>query len=511
METLQIREVGKIKEVKKSIAKITGLTRCMIGQLVDIAPNAKGIIMGFVEGEIVVFLLGKIEEVRVGLSVSGEMQPFTIPVGEGYLGRVVNAMAEPIDGKGPVAAGPKRVAEYIGGGAPDAGNRPPPERYPLFRPAPGVLQRDPIADVLETGNLLIDAAIPIGKGQRELIVGDRMTGKTTIGIDTILNQKDKDVICIYCCIGRSYSSVQKAVETLKLNGALEYTMVVVAHAASSSGEQYLCPYTACALGEYFMDRGRDVFVVFDDLTKHAWAYRQLSLLMERPPGRNAYPGDIFYIHSQLMERAGRYNAEFGGGSMSFFPIVDTTQGDVTGYIPSNLISMTDGQIYLSASLFNSGVRPAVDMGLSVSRIGNKVQCPAMRELASPLRLRYLQYNELLKVTRFKAGAASREVNQRLRQGEVLSHLFSQENNSPCSLAKQVVLLYALERNVLGALAKNEIEHFKRNIFGFLRRRSPDLLKEIAGKKTLTSSIRRGLDECFVAFYKDGGQRPGLEI
>ena len=502
MQTLQIREVGKIKEVKKSIAKIVGLTQCMIGQLLDITPNTKGIIMGFVEGEIIIFLLGKVEEARVGLEVYSNMQPFTIPVGEGVLGRVVNALAEPIDGKNQDITGSARVAEYVEGkNAPDAAFQISRNRYPVFRAAPSVLQRIPIEETFQTGNLLIDAMIPIGKGQRELIVGDRLTGKTTIGVDAILNQKSKDVVCIYCCIGRSFTSIQKVVETLKVHGALEYTVIVVAHAASSSGEQYLCPYTAATLGEYFMDRGRDVFVVFDDMTKHAWAYRQLSLLLERPPGRNAYPGDIFYVHSQLMERAGKYSPELQGGSMTFFPIVDTIQGDVTGYIPSNLISMTDGQVYLNTALFNSGVRPAVDIGLSVSRIGNKVQCPAIKELSNTLRLEYIRYNELVKITRFKANISA-EVHQRLRQGEVLTQLFTQEINNPYPLTKQVVLLYALQRKVLGALVSGEVEHFKLNIYEFIEKNSPDLIKEISEKKELTSTVKKGLDDSFVAFFRE---------
>ena len=497
MQTLQIREVGKIREVKKSIAKIVGLSQCMIGQLLEITANTKGIIMGFVEGEIIVFLLGRVEEARVGLEVYSHMQPFTVPVGEGFLGRVVNALAEPLDGKKQVTSATARAAEYAEGRSPDEQAQ---LRYPVFRPAPGVLQRVPLEDTMETGNLMIDSLIPIGKGQRELIVGDRLTGKTTIGVDTILNQKGKNIICIYCCIGRSYVSIQKVIETLKTNGALDYTIFVVAHAASSSGEQYLCPYTAVTLGEYFMDRGQDVFVVFDDMTKHAWAYRQLSLLLERPPGRNAYPGDIFYVHSQLMERAGRYSPEFQGGSMTFFPIVDTIQGDVTGYIPSNLISMTDGQIYLKTALFNSGVRPAIDIGLSVSRIGNKVQCPAIKELSSTLRLEYLRYNELMKITRFKANVSA-DVSQRLRQGEVLTQLFTQEANNPYPLAKQVILLYALQRKVLSALVSAEVHYFKMNIYEFIGQNAPELIEEIAQKKELSASVQKGLDDSFVAFFK----------
>ncbi len=497
MEALQIREVGKIKEIKKSIARIVGLKQCMIGQLLEIASGVKGIIMGFSDGEIIVFLLGKIENAKVGMAVYSDIKPFTIPVGYGFLGRVVNALAEPIDGNGPIARGMKRIATYVDK---EDLSQESEKRNPVFRQAPSVLKRVPIDQALETGNLIIDAMIPIGKGQRQLIVGDRMTGKTTLGIDAILNQKNKDVICIYCCIGRSYASIQKVLEVFNRHEALEYTITVVAHATSSSGEQYISPYTACALGEYFMDRGRDVLVVFDDMTKHAWAYRQLSLLMERPPGRNAYPGDIFYVQSQLIERAGRYSPEFHGGSMTFLPIVDTIQGDVTGYIPSNLISMTDGQIYLDTGLFNRGARPAIDMGLSVSRIGNKVQYPAIKELSAMLRLEYLQYNELLKITRFKSNVSA-EVGKRLRYGEVLVHLFGQENNKPYTLAEQVILLYVLKRNVLNDLGQGEMEYVKQNIFEFIECSAPECIEEIERTKELTDSIKGKLDERFVRFFK----------
>ncbi len=483
MQTIQIQEIGKIKEIKKSIAKITGLSRCMIGQLIHFTDNTRGIVVGFASGEVVTFLLGKIEEIRVGDPAYSNMEPFTISVGEAFLGRLVNASAEPIDGKGTIA----------GTGA----------KYPVFRKAPGVLQRIPLSRTFETGVLTVDATIPIGKGQRELIIGDRMTGKTSICMDAILNQKDKDIICVYCCIGRTYSSLLKIVELLKGKGALDYTIVVAAHAASPGGEQYLAPYTACALGEYFMDHGKDVFIVFDDLTKHAWAYRQLSLLLERSPGRDAYPGDIFYLHSQLMERAGQYSPEFGGGSMTFFPIVDTLQGDVTGYIPSNLISMTDGQIYMNTSLFNSGFKPAIDLGLSVSRVGNKVQCSAVKELSGMLRLEYVRYNELLKITRFKA-SVSEAVNQRLREGEALTQFFIQMNNEPYSLALEVILLYALRRKILAVLAKGEIDYFKRNIYGFMQEKFPNVVREVGDKKELTPELRLSLDNAFLAFFKDKG-------
>lgn len=510
MQTIQIQEVGKIREIKKSIAKITGLSRCMIGQLIHFTDNTRGIVVGFASGEVVTFLLGKIEEIRVGDPAYSNMEPFTIPVGEAFLGRLVNASAEPIDGKGPVQTshtkdeGRKTMDDVVS--HPSSlihRHLPSDQRYPVFRKAPGVLQRIPLSRTFETGVLTIDATIPIGKGQRELIIGDRMTGKTSICTDAILNQKDKDVICVYCCIGRTYSSLLKIVELLKGKGALDYTIVVAAHAASPGGEQYLAPYTACALGEYFMDHGKDVFIVFDDLTKHAWAYRQLSLLLERPPGRDAYPGDIFYLHSQLMERAGQYSPEFGGGSMTFFPIVDTLQGDVTGYIPSNLISMTDGQIYMNTSLFNSGFKPAIDLGLSVSRVGNKVQCSAVKELSGMLRLEYVRYNELLKITRFKA-SVSESVTQRLREGEALTQFFLQMNNEPYSLEQEIILLYALRRKILTVLAKGEIDYFKKNIYGFMREKFPNVIREVGDKKELTPELLHGLDDAFLAFFKDKG-------
>lgn len=479
--TIQIREVGTIKEIKESIAKVVGLSDCMNGQLLDITADTKSIVMGFTEDEVLALLLGRTEKVNTGDNVYSKMELFGIPAGEKFLGRIVNALAEPLDGKDPVLANN--------------------EHYPVFRDAPGVLDRIPITGVFETGTLVIDAAIPIGKGQRELIIGDRMTGKTSICVNAILNQKGKDVICVYCCIGRSYASLEKITEIFKENDALDYTIMVSASASSSIGEQYLAPYTACTLGEYFMDKGKDVFIVFDDLTKHAWAYRQLSLLLERSPGRDAYPGDIFYLHSQLMERAGKLKPELGGGSMTFFPIVDTLQGDITGYIPSNLVSMTDGQIYLNAALFSSGFRPAIDLGLSVSRIGNKVQSPAMKELSGMLRLEYLQYNELTRVTRFKAGV-SNEINTQLRHGEVVTQIFVQDKNSPRQPEEELILLYALRRNILETLSGDEIEYFKKNIFEFAKRRFPEAIKALAEKKEMTAEVKRGIDECLVRFFKE---------
>ncbi|OPZ25707.1 MAG: ATP synthase subunit alpha [Lentisphaerae bacterium ADurb.BinA184] len=479
LDRIQIREVGEVREIRKDIAKVTGLGRCMNGEMLDFTPHARGMVVGFDEQAADVVLLGRVEDVRVGSRALSRLEPFSMPAGDGYLGRIVNALALPLDG------GPE-----IG---PDA-------FVPLFREAPGVLDRVPISRVFETGILSIDSTIPIGRGQRELIIGDRMTGKTTIAVDAILNQRGKDVVCIYCCIGRAYSSLRRVVETLKFRGALDYTIVVAATGSVCSGEQYLAPYTAAALGEHFMDAGRDVFIVFDDLTKHAWAYRQMSLLLERPPGRECYPGDIFYLHSQLMERAGQMTPELGGGSMTFFPIVDTLQGDVTGFIPSNLISMTDGQIYMDTTLFNSGFRPAIDLSLSVSRIGNKVQTPVMRRLSAMLRLEYVQYHEMLKKTRFTA-AVSDDQRERLRPGEVLTQLFTQDGNSPYPIATQLCFLYALRERLLDKFGTAHIQRFKHEFINFLRQHSPDLIGVLEHQGELTPDHKAHLAECLDRFYE----------
>ena len=486
MSALQVREVGRIREIKKSIARVTGLRRVMNGQLLEVSEVTRGLVVGFQGQEVLAFLLGRIEDVRVGDPVYSELKPFTLPAGEAFLGRIVNALGEPIDGK-------EKIVDEAA------------VMSPVFRPAPGILEREPLSEALETGTLVIDAVIPIGKGQRQLIIGDRMTGKTTLALDAILHQKDKGTVCIYCCVGKSFSAFQKAVEVIKRHGALSYTIVVEAHAAASTGEQYLCPYTACMLGEYFMDRGRNVLVVFDDLTKHAWAYRQLSLLLERPLGREAYPGDIFYIHSQLMERAGRYSSEFGRGSMTFLPIVETLQGDVTGYVPSNLVSMTDGQIYLDADLFNSGVKPAVDLGLSVSRIGNKVQTPAMRELSGTLRLEYVRYREIMRMARFQSSLLG-DAPDRVKQGEVLRELFRQGQHRPYSLFKQVVLLYAFKRGVLKVMSMEEGTRFQETIVPFIQERDPSLPMEVESSGVLTAEAAKRMDRLFVLFFKKDGDK-----
>jgi len=477
---VSIREIGEIKEIKKSIVKIEGLSDCMIGQLVNFPDGTKGFVMGYNKKEVLTLLLGVSEKIKAGNRVYSEREPFKLRVGDGFLGRIVNPLCEPLDGKG-------RIKE-------DA-------FFDIFREAPSVLDRVPVKDMLETGIRIIDSSIPVGKGQRQLIIGDRMTGKTSIALDTILNQKGKNVICIYCCIGRDYASMAKVLSIFKENNVLDYVVVVAALASFPIGEQYLAPYSATTLGEHFMYSGRDVFIVFDDLTKHAWAYRELSLLLERPPGREAYPGDIFYLHAQLMERAAKLSPEAGGGSMTFFPIADTLQGDVAGFIPTNLISMTDGQIYLNATLFSEGFKPAVDLGLSVSRIGNRVQSKIMREFTKNIELEYIQYRELLRATKLRAGV-SEEVQNRLRHGEKIERIFSQEKNRPSAIPEQLILFYALGQGVLDVLSDDKIEHFKKGIFRFTQNNFPDLLKKLYEGKELTDSDKKKLNDCIVRFFKE---------
>jgi len=478
IRTLDIKEEGTVLEVRRSIVRIDGLHHCLNGQLVEFPRGLKGMIMGFKEDEVLALILGAKQDVRPGEKVYGKEELFRIPVGHKFIGRVVNSLGEPFDRRGLI-----ENEDFA----------------PVFREAPSVLQREPITQALETGLRSIDSMIPIGKGQRELIAGDRMTGKSTIAIDTILNQKGKNIICIYCLIGKDYGTLAKVAQVLALHDSFKYTILVAATASSSPGEQYLAPYTAATLGEFFMQKGENVFVAFDDLTKHAWAYRQLSLLLERSPGRDAYPGDIFYLHSQLMERAGRLSKKLGGGTMTFFPIMDTIQGDVTGYIPSNLISMTDGQIYLNTTLFAEGFKPAVDLGLSVSRIGNKVQSKAMKELSGMLRLEYLQYKELLKMSKLKAGL-SPEVEAKLARGEAITQILIQDKNKPAIHEEQLIMLYALRNGFLDNLPREKLEDFKEGIYKFICQRNQPLIKELGEKREMTEGVNQGLDKALKDYF-----------
>lgn len=482
--TIRIKETGRVIFVKKIIAGVRGLSSFMNGQLVTFADGPKGMIIGFVGEQVMVLILGDESKVRIGQEVFSVQKEFKIPVGAEFIGRIVNALAEPVDGRGLGLGGM--------------------EHYPVFREAPQTMDRAGADDCLQTGTKMLDALVPIAKGQRQMIIGDRMTGKTTVALDAIINQKGKNVVCIYCCIGKSHSSLLKVVGLLKLNGALDYTVVVAAGASATVAQQYLAPYSAAALGEYFFHKGRDVLVVFDDMTKHSWAYRQISLLLERPPGREAYPGDIYYIHSQLMERAGKLDRQSGGGSMTFLPIVDTLQQDVTGFIPSNLISMTDGQIYLNSSIFAEGFKPAVDLAMSVSIIGSKVQNPLLKGLSSSIRLEYAQYKELLRLTKLKA-SLSPEVMYKLRRGEAISAVFTQVKNTPVPITELIVLLYALDKKILDESGAPKIHKFKNGIKSYLALHARDLMGELETAKELTAEMVKKLDGLLARYIQEIAQ------
>ncbi|MBN1872372.1 MAG: F0F1 ATP synthase subunit alpha [Candidatus Omnitrophica bacterium] len=477
----EIREIGRVASVRKFIVIATGLPSCMNGQIVEFASNIQGLVMGFTEDKVQILVLGDASSIRAGDEIYNRGKSLNLPVSDDFIGRVINALCQPQDCRGPVYTD---------------------KTFPVFRVAPGVMERVPVKETLETGTLILDSIIPIAKGQRQLLIGDRLTGKTTVAMDAILNQKGKDVICIYCCIGKPYSSLVKILDVLKEKDALEYTIIVTGVASVSTGEQYLAPYTACMLGEYFMYKGKDVYVVFDDLTKHSWVYRQISLLLERAPGREAYPGDIFYIHSQLMERAGYLKPELGGGSMTFFPIVEILQGDVTGYIPTNLISMTDGQLYFSTDLFNKGFKPAIDFGLSVSRIGNKAQWPAMKDLSKSLRLDYLQYRELVQMTQLRTTGLSKEAEQKLKRGEAINKLIIQDKNKPVAIEKQILYLIALNLGMLDNLSISQAKTFKSNVLQYVLKKLPSYTKELRDTMEITDEMRQKLETTLKDFVKD---------
>lgn len=480
VSSFDVRELGRVSSVRKFLITAVDLPSAINGQIVEFANGMRGLVMGFTEDKVQILALNQDISLRSGDEVYNRGQALNLPVGEEFLGRVVTSLCDPVDGLGPIKAD---------------------DICPVFAEAKGVMDRVPVNKTLETGTLAIDTVMPIANGQRQLIIGDRLTGKTSMAIDAILNQKDKGVICIYCCIGKPYTSLIKVLDVLTARRAFSNCIVVNGTSSTSVGEQYLAPYTACMLGEYFMNKGKDVLVVFDDLTKHAWVYRQISLLLERAPGREAYPGDIFYIHSQLMERAGYLKPELKGGSMTFLPIVETQHGDVTGFIPNNIISMTDGQIYCNTSLFFKGVKPAVDFGLSVSRIGSKAQWPAMRQVSRSIRLDYLQYQELVQMTRLRTTGLSKEAQARLKRGEVITQLIIQDKNKPVSMEEQILYLYALNANLLDALPIEGVRQFKKECLAYVRTRDPELMKEIRVSKTLSEEQKKRIEDALKGYLK----------
>ena len=438
-------ETGTVTMVGDGIARAAGLDNCMAGELVQFESGTYGMAQNLEENSVSIVLLGDDEGIKEGSTIKRTGKVVSVPVGEGMIGRVVNALGQPIDGKGPVEAADYRAIES---------------------PAPGILERQPVKQPLQTGIKAIDSMIPIGRGQRELIIGDRQTGKTVIATDTIINQKGKDVLCIYVAIGQKRSTVATLVENLEKNGAMAYTTVVCATASELSPLQYIAPYAGCAMGEYFMNKGKHVLIIYDDLSKHAVAYRALSLLIRRPPGREAYPGDVFYLHSRLLERAAKLSDAKGGGSLTALPIIETQAGDVSAYIPTNVISITDGQIFLETELFHAGIRPAVNPGISVSRVGGNAQIKAMKKVAGTLKLIYSQYRELQGFAQFGSDLDA-DTKARLAQGERIVEVLKQDRNSPVAVEKQVAILYATIHGYLKEVAVPDIAEYERRLYTYL--------------------------------------------
>ena len=438
-------ETGTVTMVGDGIARAAGLDNCMAGELVQFDGGTYGMAQNLEENSVSIVLLGDDSGIKEGSVVKRTGKVVSVPVGEGMIGRVVNALGQPIDGKGPIEAAEYRAIES---------------------PAPGILDRQPVKQPLQTGIKAIDSMIPIGRGQRELIIGDRQTGKTVIATDTILNQKGKDVLCIYVAIGQKRSTVASLVENLEKNGAMAYTTVVCATASELSPLQYIAPYAGCAMGEYFMHQGKHVLIIYDDLSKHAVAYRALSLLIRRPPGREAYPGDVFYLHSRLLERAAKLSDAKGGGSLTALPIIETQAGDVAAYIPTNVISITDGQIFLETELFHGGIRPAVNPGISVSRVGGNAQIKAMKKVAGTLKLIYSQYRELQGFAQFGSDLDA-DTKARLAQGERIVEVLKQDRNSPVPVEKQVAILYATIHGYLKDVAVTDIAEYEQTLYTYL--------------------------------------------
>ena len=475
-------ETGTIILVGDGIARANGLEKCMANELVEFANGEYGMALNLEENSVSIVMLGSDKGVREGDIVKRTGKVVSVPVGEALIGRVVNALGQPIDGKGPVETNEVR---------------------PIEMPAPGIIERQPVNVPLQTGIKAIDSMIPIGRGQRELIIGDRQTGKTVLAADTIINQKGKDVICIYVAIGQKNSTVATLVEDLTKAGAMDYTIVVTATASELSPLQYIAPYSGCSMGEYFMNKGKDVLVVYDDLSKHAVAYRALSLLIRRPPGREAYPGDVFYLHSRLLERAARLSKEYGGGSLTALPIIETQAGDVSAYIPTNVISITDGQIFLETELFHSGIMPAVNPGISVSRVGGNAQIKAMKKVAGTLKLAYSQYRELQSFAQFGSDLDA-DTKRRLAQGERIVEVLKQNRNSPIEVENQVAIIYAVTNNFLDDVKVEDVSDFEAELYEYLRA-NPDILAEIREKGTMgdetTSKLKEAIQTVKAAFLK----------
>ena len=476
---IQLGDVGTVVTVGDGIVRIHGLEKCMLNELLEFENGVQCMAMNLEQDFVGAVMLGSDEDIKEGSTVKRTGSIVSVPVGEELLGRVVNSLGQPIDGKGAILAKETRPIEKI---------------------ASGIITRKPVTVPLQTGIKAIDSMIPIGRGQRELIIGDRQTGKTAIAIDTIINQKGKDVICIYVAIGQKNSTVAGVVEQLRAGGALDYSIVVSATASELAPLQYIAPYSGCTMGEYFMEKGKDVLVVYDDLSKHAVAYRTLSLLLKRPPGREAYPGDVFYLHSRLLERAARLNENYGGGSLTALPLIETQAGDVSAYIPTNVISITDGQIYLESELFNAGVRPAVNPGISVSRVGGNAQIKAMKKVAGTLKLDYSQYRELQSFAQFGSDL-DKDTKDRLAKGERIVEVLKQDQNSPLEVEEQVVIIYAVINNFLKDIAVDKIKQYQADLLDHIKSTCPDILTSIKTEKVMKPEIEEQLKKVLADFAK----------
>lgn len=483
---VDIREVGTVTSVGDGIANVYGLDRVMYNELLEFPSDVYGLALNLEEENVGVVLLGESHLIKEGDVVKRTHRIMQVPSGPALVGRVVNPLGIPLDEKGPIQSDVNMVVERL---------------------APGVVERLPVKEPLQTGIKAIDSMIPIGRGQRELIIGDRQTGKTAIAIDTIINQKGKDVICIYVAIGQKNSTVAYLIKVLEDYGAMDYSIIVAASASDPSPLQYLAPYSGCAIGEYFRDNGKHVLLVYDDLSKHAAAYREISLLLRRPPGREAYPGDVFYLHSRLLERAAKLNEQNGGGSLTALPIIETQAGDVSGYIPTNVISITDGQIYLEPELFNAGIRPAINVGISVSRVGGNAQIKAMKQVAGKLRLDLAQYRELVTFAQF--GTELDKASQaQLDRGERLTEILKQDQYIPLDVVKQILIIFAGNRGYLDEFDVSQIHMYETKLYAYFNENFPDLVQKITKTKAIDHDADEALNSAFESFNKtfkeDGG-------
>jgi F-type H+-transporting ATPase subunit alpha len=477
-QEVAVEEVGSVISVGDGIARVHGLDKAMAGEMLTFPHDVTGIALNLEESQVGVVLLGESSEIKEGDTVKRTGEIMSVPVGDAMVGRVVNPLGQPLDDKGPV------LTEH---------------RSAIERLAPGVVDRQPVREPLQTGIKAIDAMIPIGRGQRELIIGDRQTGKTAIILDTIINQRGGDMTCIYCAIGQKRSTVAQVVKVLTDAGAMDYTIVVVASASEPASMQYIAPFAACAMGEFFRDSKRHAVTFYDDLSKHAQAYREISLLLRRPPGREAFPGDVFFLHSRLLERAAKLNDKLGAGSLTSLPVIETQAGDVSAYIPTNVISITDGQIYLEADLFNSGIRPAVNVGLSVSRVGGNAQIKAMRQVAGRLRLDLAQYRDLAAFAQFGTEQLDKATQAQLLRGARLTELLKQDQFQPLSVEKQVLVLFAGTNGYLDAIDVSECRRYERELLGFVETNYNAILTTIRDKKAIDDNLRAEIVKALEAF------------